>query len=258
MTDPRLAEPVEKTEKAVKLVMRRLIKLRRSGRVPYGWIEDMSRRGYHVATYDDTADFLRNVASLYRTDLWQQTDYYVEVWCESRSIAGVILGLCKELGVSLYPAGGNTSISLAYQAACGINEWHDGRQVVVFYVGDYDQAGVIIDKAIERELLLHLDKGIRLQFARVAITKQQIRRYNLPTKPRKVSDKRSPEVKATVEAEAMPPALLQQILRKHIEELLPSHALNTTRAEDETGRMLLRALADGLNEAKAEADDEGD
>ena len=34
-----------------------------------------------------------------------------------RSIAGVIVDLCEELAVSLYPAGGFTSITFAYEAA---------------------------------------------------------------------------------------------------------------------------------------------
>jgi hypothetical protein len=246
MTDPRLPEPVEKTEEGVNLVKRRLKVLRRSGRVPYAWVEDMSRRGYHVATYGDSAEFLRSVASLYRADLWQQTPYYVEVWCESRSIAGVIMGTCRELAVSLYPAGGNTSISFAYQAACNINDRHDGRTVVVFYVGDYDQAGVIIDRKVEEELRLHLDPDVNLKFVRVAVTAEQIEQHDLPAKPRKESDRRSPEVARTVEAEAMPPPLLNKLLRDNIEALLPPRALLAARAAEDSERQLLTELADRL------------
>jgi hypothetical protein len=247
MTNPRLAEPVEKTEKGANLVKRRMIALRRSGRVPYSWVEDMSRRGYHVTTYDGSADFLRNVASLYRTDIWRNTPYYVEVWCESRSIAGVIMGTCKELGVSLYPAGGNTSISFAYKAACNINESYDGRQVVIAYVGDWDQAGVIIDRKIEQEIRLHFNKKVRLNFVRVAITEEQIELYDLPTKPRKASDRRSPQVERTVEAEAMPPPLLNQLLRGAIEGLLPEQALATAKVAEDNERNLLLALSENIN-----------
>ena len=247
MTNPRLPEPVEKTEKGVNLIKRRLKMLRRSGRVPYGWVEDMSRRGYHVATFADTADFLRRMNSLYRTDVWRDTPYYVEVWCESRSIAGVILGTCKELAVSLYPAGGErTSISFAYQAATNINESHDGREVVVFYVGDYDQAGVIIDRKVEEELRLHLNADVSLTFVRVAITKEQIEQYDLPTKPRKESDRRSPEVERTVEAEAMSPPILCELLRDSIEALLPPRALLASKVAEKSERELMMQLAEQL------------
>src|SRR5262249_4194484 len=112
MTDPRLPEPVEKSERGSDHVQHRLKLLRLSGAIPYGWISDTPRRGYHVDTYDSAADFIRRTKSLYRADLWAQADHYVEVWAESRSIAGVIQADCEELAVSLYPAGGFTSMTL--------------------------------------------------------------------------------------------------------------------------------------------------
>ena len=253
MTNPRLPEPVEKSERGARQVQDRLVKLRRAGRVPYGWVEDMSRRGYHVVTYDDDADFLERVAGLYRADLWRDADAYVEVWCESRSIAGVILPLCRELGVSLYPAGGNSSISFAYQAALNINECHGGRLVVVKYVGDWDDQGVTVDRALERELRRHLDPDVRLTLKRVAITPEQIRLYDLPTKPaKKRKDGRESRIKRTVEAEAMPPALLCELLRDEIESLLPPRALEVARVAERSERVLLEELAKALRREESE------
>jgi hypothetical protein len=51
------------------------------------------------------------------------------------------------------------------------------------YIRDYDQAGGIIGRAGERQLRLHLDAGVRLDFRRLAITPEQIEFYDLPTKP---------------------------------------------------------------------------
>ena len=55
LTDPRLQEPVEKTESGYRQVVDRLVKMRRGGRIPYGWISDSSRAGYHVPTYKGPA-----------------------------------------------------------------------------------------------------------------------------------------------------------------------------------------------------------
>jgi hypothetical protein len=252
MTSPRLPEPVDKSDRGAEHVKRRMIKLRRSGRLPYHWVVDMSRRGYHVATYDSPADFLRQTQSLYRADIWRDADYYVEVWCESRSIAGVILNLCKELGVSLYPAGGNTSISFAYQAACNINDSHGGRQVEILYVGDWDDQGVTIDRALERELRRHLDPDVRLHLKRIAITREQIRLYDLPTKPAKRKDKRPSRIKRTVEAEAMPPTTLLRLLRDEIEDLLPRGTLEVVKEIEQEERQLLLEVADALDRQKEE------
>lgn len=90
MTNPRLLEPDEKSDNGYNQVQHRCVQLRRDGRLPYGWISDATRRGYFVNTYRSAADFLRSMASEYRADLWQHADRYVEVWVESRSIAGIV------------------------------------------------------------------------------------------------------------------------------------------------------------------------
>ena len=52
--------------------------------------------------------------------------------------AGVIQADCEELAVSLYPAGGFSSITFAFEAAQAMNARSDGREVVILYIGDYD------------------------------------------------------------------------------------------------------------------------
>lgn len=74
MTDPRLPEPVEKSDKGYRHVQDRCVKLRRAGRVPYDWFADLSRRGYFVNTFADASDFVTRMKGLYRADLWQHAD----------------------------------------------------------------------------------------------------------------------------------------------------------------------------------------
>jgi hypothetical protein len=244
MTDPRLPEPVEKDDRTgYRQVQHRCLELRRNGVLPYGWISDATRRGYFTPTYRSASDFLRSVAGQYRADLWQHSDAYVEVWVESRSIAGIVQHDCQRLAVSLYPAGGFSSLTLPYEAAEYINDEADDRTVHIFYIGDYDQAGVLIDKSIERELRQHLDPSIDMRFHRLAITEQQIKQFDLPTKPRKAGDRRSLHVKATVEAEAMPAHILRGILRAEIEALLPSDALRVAKVAEESEREHLDRVA---------------
>ncbi len=153
MTNPRLAEPVPKTDHGIgngyKAVQSRMKKLREEGRLPYNWVTDATRRGFHTFTYRDKSEFLRRVKGLYRADLWEHSAYYC-------------------VAVSLYPSGGFTSLTLAYQAADYINDECQDRPVVIFYVGDYDPSGVLIDVAIERELRKHLRPEINLQLEQSA------------------------------------------------------------------------------------------
>lgn len=250
MTNPRLPEPVEKTDNGYRTIQSRCLKLRRSGRIPYSCITDMSRTGFHVQTYGNAGEFLTRVAGLYRAQLWEQpsVDQFCEIWVESRSIAGVLLDLCDELAVSLYPAGGFTSASFAYDAAQGLNAQGNTR---VLYVGDYDPAGVLIDKSIERELRRHLKPSVSLDFQRIAITKEQIEKYDLPTKPRKASDRRSLHIKETVEAEAMPASLLRSIVRRHVESLLPAGALEAVKVAEEEERLQIQVFGRALRRGRS-------
>jgi hypothetical protein len=242
MTDPRLPEPVEKTERGYNQVQNRMTQMRRAAKLPYGWITDATRRGYHTNTFSGGGDFIAAMAGLYRGDLWIQAEHYVEVWCESRSIAGTIEDTCRDLAVSLYPAGGFTSLTLAYQAAESINAVTDGRPAEIIYIGDFDPAGVLIDRSVEAELRQHLDPGVELNFHRIAITPEQIADYDLPTKPRKAGERRARYIERTVEAEAMPAYRLRQLLREAVEQFLPEHALGVVKTAEASERACLAEL----------------
>ena len=246
MTNPRLAVPVEKTEHGYQRVQRRCLALRRSGAVPYGWIADATRRGFHVSTFENRADFLRQMQGLYRQTLWTPDLPHVEVWCESRSIAGVLQDTCRDLAVSLYPSGGFASATLCYEAAEDINRRRPPRAVVI-YVGDYDPAGVLIDRSIEAELRKHLT--VDLDFRRVAINEGQIAEYDLPTKPRKGTERRRLDIAATVEAEAMPANVLRGIVRGAVEGYLPAGALDVAREAEESEKMSLHFLAQAIEKS---------
>ena len=241
MTDPRLPEAVPKTENGYRLVQRRCLSLRRSGRLDYGWISDTTRAGFHVATYRDGGAFLRRVAGLYRADLWADVATHVEVWCESRSLAGVLRSTCAALAVSLYPSGGFASATLCYEAAGAINDTGKARAVVL-YVGDYDPAGVLIDRSIEGELSAHL--YCDLEFRRLAVNPEQIEAMALPTKPRKAGDRRAPHVADTVEAEAVPAGTMRAMVRDAVEAYLPPGALDAAKAAEASEREYLYLLGE--------------
>ena len=246
MTDPRLPEPVEKSDRGYRHVQARCVALRRSGAIPYGYFADLSRRGYFVNTFSDAADFVNRMKSLYRADLWRGADVRCEVWAESRSIASVILDDCRQLAVDLFPCGGFSSLSFVHEAAESLNNSGDDRPLRVFYIGDYDAAGVLIDQSLERELRLHLRADIELTFERIGINVDQIEAFDLPMKPRKESDRRSQQIDCSVEAESMPAKILRAILRVKVEALLPVNALAIAKVAENSEREHLTRMAEIL------------
>ena len=175
---------------------------------------------------------------------------YVEVWCESRSLAGVIQATCNELAVSLYPAGGFSSWSFIYNAAREIRHVFDSdpnkQDVLILYIGDYDPAGVLIDKNIEAGLRKHLP-DIDLKFERLAVNPDQITDMALPTKPRKAGERRVLHIQKTVEAEAVPAATMRELLRDRIEAELPPYTLDITKLVEQSEREGLLKLSESID-----------
>ena len=160
----------------------------------------------------------------------------------------MIEALCREYAVSLYPSGGFTSLSLGYEAAGHVLQMPGDRPVEIVYIGDYDPAGVLIDKSIMSELQEHLGDGLTLH--RVAVTQEQIAQYDLPTKPRKASERREPDIEETVEAEAMPVELLLRLLRQQLDVFLTDGALEKAREREKQTSTALLSLADLVAEGK--------
>lgn len=243
MTDPRLPEPVEKSDAGYITVQRLLVKMRCSGKMPYGWITDSTRRGYFAETYEGPDRALRRTAILYRRSYWDTAKDYVEVWCESRSIAGVIQDTCENFAVPLYPTGGFPSLSLVYEAAQHIKHEAADRPVHILYIGDHDPAGVLIDTDTEAKLCEHLP-DTNLKFRRLAVTRAQIDLMRLPTKPPK--DRRGGFEGDTVEAEAIPAATLRQLLAEAIEGFIDPHAMAVIKEAEASERTLLLSMAASL------------
>lgn len=248
MTDPRLAVPVAKTEGGYIQVQRRILEMRKAGEIPYQWIVDPSRRAQHTATFSGAQDFLEQAARWYRADPWGDADVYCQIWTESLSLGSVIEDDCRAFGASLYASQGFPSATFVFEAAQDLIRYFDYRgRAAVLYVGDYDPAGVLIDEKIEDGLRDHLiDAGVSpdwMTFERLAITEEQIATYDLPTKPRKATDKRAAHVKHTVEGEAMPTGILRSLVRARMDELLPAGAMDRAQASERLVREQIEGIA---------------
>lgn len=107
-------------------------------------------------------------------------------------------------------------------------------------MGDFDPAGLLIDRSLEDELRSHTATPVA--FERVAVNEAQIVMLNLPAKPRKASEKRLPSVAETVEAESMPAPVLRRLVREAVERHLTPESIDYARLMEEQGQAFLRAF----------------
>jgi hypothetical protein len=63
-------------------VQRRILRLRRDGKMPYYWITDGSRKVYRHNRFGGVDDFAGAAAHIYRKDYWMASPIRVEIWVE--------------------------------------------------------------------------------------------------------------------------------------------------------------------------------
>ena len=241
---------IPKTDAAYRQVIRLKKQLCTTKAIPWNFFSDSSRVAYYNEGYEglDDPDFVDRAANLYRRNYWSTTGIYPQLWVESRSLAPTLEGTARELGVSLYPGGGQPSDTFVYGAAVDA-VLAQREHMVAVYVGDYDPSGLLISDSLEKMLAEHLDNAAEyydvdapdLTFWRVAVNEQQIIDYDLPTKPVKETQNRKKyDIDRTVEAEAMPPDTMREIVADAFETMIDRPALDQMRAVEEAERYGLR------------------
>ena len=233
---------VGKSENGYRRIQRLVLKLRKEGRLRYSWIADGTRFRIKPQTYDSLSEAIEETARFYRRSLWRDSDVYVEVWCESDSIAGVLRPITDRYDVSLMSSRGFSSHTFLYRAAVEMR--HIGRPVFVYYVGDWDPSGALIGQhVIDR--LREFAPTVDIEFERLLINPDQIEEFDLPSKPVKQSShSKAFRDSRAVEAEAMPAGQTREILEdailRHVSDR-ELEILEVVEAEEKSALELFRS-----------------
>jgi hypothetical protein len=109
---------IDKTEQENKgTICRLLAEMRRSGDMPYDWVADNTRWMRKPTSYSSLHSMLVHSQRLYRRDIWNNQDVYVEIWLEKEALAGVLCDVTEEWDVPLMVTRGYPSISFLHSAA---------------------------------------------------------------------------------------------------------------------------------------------
>jgi hypothetical protein len=225
--------------------------------MPFGWITDNTRTRYQADVWADKDAAVNDMIRYYRRDLWRAQPRHVEVWCESDSIAGVILGLCDEYGVPLLPCRGQAPKRFVYDSAQAYGRL--GKPVTVLYVGDFDPCGLDIGNSVRDRIARYLPPGcgVEVDFQRIAITGQQVLDDNLPGHGLNrniapaVRERFLAECSAygipgeAVEAEAMPPDDLRSLVTGYILGYIDERQWELELAAEAMERLSLREMLGG-------------
>jgi len=206
-------------------------------------IVDRVRQTLRVSCWDDLPDFLEAVRTSYRREKWTSQSFNVEVWCEKDAVAGVLEPITDEYEVVLYPCRGYNSYSALKDAGERLRRMD--RPTVVLYLGDFDPSGQDMPRDIRDRLTQ--DFGAELDLQVIALTEEQIAEHDLPPNPVKRSDSRAPGFVArhggdVWELDALPPNVLQALVRGHVERFFDRPAFEAERVRERTEQRRLEAL----------------
>ena len=231
-----------------RVVQRRLVALRETGEIPYGWIVDGTRYVTGHTRYRDLADFTDYAAGLYRKDYWDSAAVNVEVWLEKEALKGVLIPtVVNECGLGLHVTRGFASITYLQEAAEEIEL--DGRPTHVYVLTDFDPSGVSIAEKVESELTARAPDS-EIHVRRLAVNRDQIEAWNLPTRPTKTSDTRARKFHRmhgteSVELDAIPPDELRNLVRAAIDRHMEPWRLEQFRMVEREERDTLRSMFGG-------------
>jgi hypothetical protein len=231
---------VPKTESGYDMVQSDLVKMRRAGELPYGWLADSTRWMRKPTTFDGVKEALDATARLYRKALWRDVGRYVEIWLEKDALSGVVHPVTEEYDVPLMVARGYSSLSFLHSAAEYIQTL--GVPTYIYHFGDFDPSGVDAARVIDKDLR-GMSGGAEIHFERLSVTEAQIEEWHLPTRPTKTTDSRAKKFgPLSVELDAIDPHRLRKLVREAIEQHMPAAELKVLQVAEESERELLADL----------------
>lgn len=226
---------------------------RLAGLVDWDAIQDRTRNLRTLPSWDTPADIVLAAAQSFRVDMWEHQKFRPEVWIEKDALIGVIEGICNQLGVPHFAARGYNSQSEQWAAGQRFLRYAEAGQVpVVFHFGDHDPSGM--DMTRDNVDRLELFTG-GVEVKRLALNLDQVRQYNPPPNPAKLTDSRAVNYIATYGSQSWElDALEPQVLANLVSDAVLSVRDDAQWAEDsqriEDGKRLLHNTANRWDEVE--------
>jgi hypothetical protein len=240
------AEVIPKTEQAYKQLCSKLSRWRRKEKVSWAAFSDSTRWHIKPETFDSMFQALDNTVATYRRNLWATQKIYVEVWVEKDAMAGIVSRAAEPFGVPVFVARGFASLSSLYSAAETFKlAIKAGKRVIVYHFGDHDPSGVEAGESMVRAF--RDDFKVEVGFYRAAVTREHIKRFNLPTRPTKESNhSRNWRGGDSVELDAMPTPEIRKLVEGCITQHIDQREWQALKQTEELEKGTLKIFSDSL------------
>lgn len=263
---------------------------RYAGMIDWDAIEDRGREPSTPSEWNDPMSLVESALRAYRLPRWEGQPAYVELWVEKQALAGVLAPIAREYHATLMVNKGYSSASAMKESADRIKaagmidqeaydeiidkvkaveeEFGDDseeyqailkkivpehnaacRKAVVLYLGDHDPSGEDMVRDIKDRLK---EFGVkRLTVEKIGLTIAQVRQYNPPPNPAKITDSRAKAYiekfgQSSWEVDALPPNVLTRLIRLAFDTHIDKNKMNEIKKREETDKELLRKAVAGM------------
>lgn len=226
---------------------------RYSGDLDWDAIEDRARAQMQAADWDNVEDRIESAIWSYRLPRWADQDEYIELFTEKDALVSVLRPITDRWHIRLCVNKGYASASVMYELAKRLAEKiMEGKRVTCLYVGDHDPSGLDMVRDVRERVTEFLEKGktyVVPEFTvkPIALTTAQVKQYNLPPNPAKISDPRAAWYiqkygKTSWEVDALKPDVMIQIVEDAIIKHVDVDKYNAVIAKEEKDKDVIRGF----------------
>lgn len=223
---------------------------RLGGLLSWEAIIDRTRNLERNSHWDGPSDAVDSLAKQYQIDKWEGQANRVEVWVEKDALIGVIEKVCRETDVAYFACRGYTSQSEMWSASQRLIEYRDnGQKPIIIHLGDHDPSGVDMTRDIDDRLALFMGEAIEVN--RIALNMDQVKKYNPPPNPAKITDSRATKYikkhgRQSWELDALEPKMLNALILKTIKSYRDDSTWKDMVAKQDAHKKLLFDAAEEM------------
>lgn len=234
-----------KDDRSYKRLGEILNRARRARLIPFSVIRDDGVTVETPLAWDGVQDFCDTVAvsaKTFRLDRQRDQPVRLVIAVEAAGMVPQVARVAEEFGVPVHSSGGFDSVTAKHALACSLSRW---PACEVLHIGDHDPSGVHVFGALDGDVTAFVQglangHAAHVKFTRLAVTREHIDALGLPTAPPKATDRRRFDDSVTVQAEAIPPDRLAQIIRDAIVSRFNANAYEAVLAEEHEHRAQLQ------------------
>lgn len=200
-----------------------LVKGRMAGVVDWEAIEDRIRVPFLPYWVHGVDDAIKDTISHYRLNRQDGQKVYIELWVEKDALSGVLKRITSYYHINLMVNRGYSSCTAMHDAYKRLKRYEDnGIETVILYLGDHDPSGLDMVRDIRERLE---EFGVTPEVRPIGLTKEQVKKYNPPPNPAKITDPRAKWYieeygNKSWEVDALNPKVLHKLVEKNVEGLI--------------------------------------